>query len=279
MCYYNGQKVTHSEFIRLKSLEKLVANYDFLNRDLQDGFAYSNIAVLKPQFNTPDFDIVPMEWGFIPDTWFGKPLDTREKVNHWRRGYTNTKGVFVPGITTLNAMGEELLLPHKIFRESALERRCLVLSTGFFEWKHVYPKNKRTGLPVKTAVKIPHYITVRDKPYFYMAGVYKSWTDKQTGETVDSVSIVTTAAPEEHIMAKIHNSKKRMPTILNEDLAYEWMFEKSMTETRIRELAVTVYPSEEFEAYTIAKDFKTALEPTEKFAYEELPELNYYKSQ
>ena len=31
MCYYNGQKVTKEEYIRLKHLEKLVANYDFLN--------------------------------------------------------------------------------------------------------------------------------------------------------------------------------------------------------------------------------------------------------
>jgi hypothetical protein len=29
MCYYNGQKVTRVEYIRLKQLEKAVANYDF----------------------------------------------------------------------------------------------------------------------------------------------------------------------------------------------------------------------------------------------------------
>ena len=29
MCYYNGQKVTHAEFIRLKQLEKALAKYDF----------------------------------------------------------------------------------------------------------------------------------------------------------------------------------------------------------------------------------------------------------
>lgn len=273
MCYYNGQKVTHAEFIRLKQLEKLVANYDFLNMDLHDGFAYANIAVLKPMAGVEDFDIVQMEWGFLPDKWFGKPIDTREKAELFRRGYKNVKGVFVPGITTLNAMGEELLLPHKIYRESALERRCLVLSTGFYEWRHVFPKNKRTGEPVKTALKIPHYITLKDKPYFYMAGIWKPWTDTTTGETVDTVSIVTTAAPEGHIMAKIHNSKLRMPTILNEDLGYEWMLDRKMPENRITETALTVYPSEGFTAYTIAKDFKTALEPTEKFVYEDMPEL------
>ena len=29
MCYYNGQKVTRAEFIKLKSLEKAVNKYNF----------------------------------------------------------------------------------------------------------------------------------------------------------------------------------------------------------------------------------------------------------
>jgi putative SOS response-associated peptidase YedK len=271
MCYYNGQKVTHVEFIRLKELEKLVMSYDFLNRDLHDGFAYSNIGVLKAKEAVNDFDIVPMEWGFVPDSWFGRPLDTREKVEEWRRGYKNPSGVFVPGITTLNAMSEELLLKGKIYRESALQRRCLVLSSGFFEWRHFFPTNKKTGKPLKTPLKIPHYITLKAKPYFYMAGIFKPWTDKGSGEMIDTVSIVTTAAPEGHLMATVHNSKMRMPTILNEDLAYEWMFDKAMPESRITEIAKTQYPSEEFTACTIAKDFKTALDPATPFIYEDLP--------
>lgn len=272
MCYYNGQKVTHAEWIRLKQLEKLVANYDFLNTDLHDGFAYGNIAVLKPQAEKQDFDIVQMEWGFVPDTWFGKPLDSREKVELWRRGGKNAQGKFIPGITTLNAMAEEMLLPNKIYRQSALERRCLVLSSGFFEWRHFFPLNKRTGEPLKTSLKIPHYITVKDKPYFFMAGIYKPWIDKSTGETVETVSIVTTAAPEGHLMAKVHNSKMRMPSILNEDLAWEWIFGQ-LDEERISEIAKTLYPSDQMEACTIAKDFKTALEPTAPFVYEDVPAL------
>ena len=48
MCFYNGQKVTHEEFIRLKQLEKKVANYDFLIQQLQIGFYYCLNAVLNP---------------------------------------------------------------------------------------------------------------------------------------------------------------------------------------------------------------------------------------
>ncbi len=270
MCYYNGQKVTQAEFIRLKGLEKLVASYGFLNTDLHDGFVYGNIAVLKSFEGKLDFDIVQMEWGFVPDTWFGKPLDNRLKVDQWRRGYKDAKGKFNPGITTLNAIGEEMLLPNKIYRDSALNRRCLVLSSGFFEWRHHFPANKRTGEPTKTAIKIPHYITLKDKPYFFMAGIYKPWTDKETGETINTVSIITTAAPQGHLMAKVHNSKMRMPCILNENLAWEWLFDP-LSEQRIKEIAFTQFPSDQMQACTIAKDFKEQLEPAKPFVYEDLP--------
>lgn len=81
-----------------------------------------------------------MECVFIPDTWYGKPLDTREKVENCRLGYKDVKGKFFPGITVLNAMGEEMLLPHKIYRSSELERRFLVLSSGFLNGGIIFLK-------------------------------------------------------------------------------------------------------------------------------------------
>ncbi|MGZ5219794.1 MAG: hypothetical protein ACXWC7_06940, partial [Chitinophagaceae bacterium] len=83
------------EFIRLKQLEKAIANYDFLNRDLQVGFDYSMNAVLKPISDQEDFDIVQMEWGFIPSY-----IKTREDVSKMRHGYKDATGKFKPPITT-----------------------------------------------------------------------------------------------------------------------------------------------------------------------------------
>lgn len=265
MCYYNGQKVSHAEFIRLKQLEKKLADYDFLDRDLQIGFNYSDNAVLKKTDDKEEFDIVKMEWGFIPHY-----LKTREDVNKMRNGYKDATGKYRPAIITLNAVCEELLLPGKIYRDATLKRRCLVLSSGFFEWRHIFPLNKKTGLPLKTANKTPYYISVKDKPYFFMAGIWQPWTDKVTGEHVETFSIVTTAANK--LMEQVHNSKKRMPTILNEDLAYEWMF-GNLSEERILEIAATQFPANEMQACTIAKDFREALEPTKVFEYEDVPAL------
>ncbi len=50
-----------------------------------------------------------------------------------------------------------------------------------------------------------------------------------------------------------------MPTILNEDLAYEWLLE-SMSEDRITEVGTTVSPSDHMTACTIVKDFKEQIE-------------------
>jgi putative SOS response-associated peptidase YedK len=265
MCYYNGQKVTREEFIRLKQLEKTVANYDFLSKDLQVGFDYGMNAVLKREPEKQDFDIVQMQWGFNPPY-----LKTREDVSKMRNGYKDANGKFRPGIITLNAVCEEILLPGKIYRDAALKRRCLVLSTGFFEWRHIFPLNKKTGLPLKTAIKYPYYISLKDKGYFYMAGIWQPWTDKSTGEYVETFAVVTTKANK--LMEQVHNSKKRMPTILNDDLAYEWLF-GDLDEKRISEIAAIQYPAEAMEACTIAKDFREVLEPTKPFEYEDVPAL------
>jgi putative SOS response-associated peptidase YedK len=266
MCYYNGVKVSRTEYIRLKALEKAIANYDFLSKPLHIGFDYSGIPVLKRFADKEDFDILEMEWGFLPNY-----LRTREQANNFRFGYKKENGQFQPPITTLNAMGEELLLSKKMYRDAALNRRCLILSTGFYEWRHVYPLNKKTGLPLKTANKYPYSIGVKNADYFFMAGIYNPWKDVETGEFVETCSIVTTEANE--IMAQIHNSKKRMPTILTEDLAWEWMF-GDLTEKRITEIATFQFPAKDMDGCTIRKDFREAYDPTEKFEYEGLQPID-----
>jgi hypothetical protein len=70
-------------------------------------------------------------------------------------------------------------------------------------------------------------------------------------------------------MAQVHNAKKRMPTILNEDLAYECIFGK-LSKERILEIAATQYPAAKMWAHTVAKDFKNALDPTAPFDYGDL---------
>jgi putative SOS response-associated peptidase YedK len=103
-----------------------------------------------------------------------------------------------------------------------------------------------------------------------MAGIFQPWTDKETGETMDTFSIVTTKA--NAFMEQIHNKKKRMPTILTETQAAEWLA-PNLSEHKIMELASSVYDASYMNAYTIDKSFRTASNPIEAFDYPELPGL------
>ena len=68
---------------------------------------------------------------------------------------------------------------------------------------------------------------IKDREYFWIAGIWYPWNDADTGEYVESCAIITTQA--NLVMEQIHNSKKRMPTLLTDELAFDWMF-KTMNE-------------------------------------------------
>lgn len=263
MCYYNGVKIKYNDFIRLKELEHQYP-FEDLSIAVQSGFEYSNWPVIKPTMNG-DWEMVKMEWGFLPFY-----LKDREAVKKYREGYKDEKGKFHTAVITLNAIGEELLAPHKMFRDSALRRRCIVLSSGFYEWRHV-PQIGKSGKILKATLKYPYFIKPAKGNFFLMAGVWQPWTDKETGETMDTFAIVTTKANE--LMAEVHNTKKRMPTILPDDLAWRWLME-DLTENEIKEISAYQFPSELMNAYSIAKDFKTAPDPLAPYEYEDLPPLD-----
>ncbi len=247
MCNFMGFRVTKAQYIELKNVEKQLGTLAALEL-LKDGFKYGSSAVLRKSGPT-DFEIVNMHWEFIP-VW----VKSMEQVKEARK----------QGIPWLNATSEKLL-ESKMFKDAAMKRRCLVLATHFYEWRHYQPEG------AKKAIAYPYVISLIDKEYFFMAGIWQPFTDKETGEMMDTFAIVTTQANE--FMQQVHNTKKRQPTILTEELAWEWMME-DLTPERVKEIASFQMPSENFQAHSIAKDFKTALDPTAEFEYEELPALD-----
>ena len=268
MCYINGVKVSLAEYIRYKQQQKELKHLNnyLHHQPAKKGFDYSDWPIIKPSTDGCDWDIVAMEWGYLPPY-----LKTRADVEKFRKGYVNESGKFITPMTTLNAMSEELLLPNKMYRQSALTRRCLVLSSGFYEHRHVIEIGKK-GLPLKTPKKYPYHITVQSKPFFMIAGIYTPWIDTETGEVKDTFALCTTKA--NPLMEQVHNSKMRMPTILTDELADEWS-NPNLTEKRIIEIATNIYPAEDMSAYTVSKSFLEDADPTEAFVYPQLPELIY----
>lgn len=261
MCYYNGQRVTLDEYIRLKALEREIKNFS-LNKAMVSGFAYSDSHILVPTADRKHFDIVPAHWELIP-----KWVTHKDQLQEFRQGKKDPatgKLLLNPktkkpqtGYNTLNAKGENLL-SSPMYREATLNGRCLILSNGFYEWMHV---GKKT---------YPHHIKIKDKEYFFIAGISQPWTDKETGETFTTFSLVTTAA--NSLMERIHNTKKRQPTILPEDEAFEWLL-GDLSEARIKALATYQIGADMMEAYTIRKDFQSLEDPTEPYEYAELTDM------
>ena len=92
------------------------------------------------------------------------------------------------------------------YRNAYKHRRCLVLADGFYEWR------KEGG------GKTPYFISLADDGPFALAGLWENWTDKETGESVQSTTIVTTEANE--FMSPLHH---RMPVVLEANAAGEWL--------------------------------------------------------
>ena len=251
MCNFMGTRVSKIEFIKLKQIEKALGTLAAMNEleILKDGFRYSNSLIVRKLADN-DIEIVPAHWEFIPV---------------WVKTMDNVKAARKQGIPWLNATSEKLL-ESKMFRIAAIKRRCLVLASLFFEWRHYQPDG------AKKPISYPYKIEIADTDYFYLAGIWQPWTDKETGETMDTFAIVTTKANE--LMQEVHNTKKRMPTILTEELAWQWIM-PNLTEEQINEIASFQIPYQLMTAHTIQKNFKLAEDPLQEFEYAELPPLHF----
>ena len=241
MCYYNSISIPKKgSKIKIKGITKDLPPID---RPLQSGFDYGDWPIIKP--NGDDFEFELAHWELIAP-WVKtekEVVESREKFN------------------TLNATSERLL-ESKLYKNPTLQHRCLVLSSGFYEWRHFKPEHS------KKDIAYPYFVSLKDNPYFFIAGIYQPWIDQETGEEVDTFSIITTKA--NGIMEQIHNKKKRMPTILDEAQASEWL-KPDLSVNRIKELSSNQVDSSLMTYFTLKKDFRTSIDPKEKFEYGELP--------
>ena len=96
-------------------------------------------------------------------------------------------------------------------------KRCVIFADGFYEWKWLDSKGDK---------KQKYLLEFPDSGLFGFAGLYDEWVNKETGEIINSCSIVTTSA--KGIMKEIHNSKLRMPVTLNMHSLTDWLTYKTI---------------------------------------------------
>src|SRR5215475_3154725 len=130
--------------------------------ELRDAFGLPEL----PLDRTPAFNIAPTEpqaivrtpgrlelvrWGLLP-SFARKPGEGARFIN--ARAET---------VATLSA-----------FRDAYRSRRCLVIVSGFYEWRS---EGKR---------KLPFYIHREDRRPFAFGGLWSTWTSRDTGEVIDT---------------------------------------------------------------------------------------------
>ncbi|MFC4360263.1 SOS response-associated peptidase [Halobium salinum] len=155
--------------------------------------------------NEADDEIDQYHWGLIP-FWADEPEE----------GIINARS--------------ETADKKRVFKRAWESRPCLVLSSGFYEWKSA------NGGP-----KQPYRIHRENGPAFAMAGLWDVWEGE--ADTIACVTILTTEPND--LMEPIHN---RMPVVLPENVESEWL---SAGPDARKELCQP-YPEHDLAAYEIS---------------------------
>jgi putative SOS response-associated peptidase YedK len=152
-------------------------------KEVMNGFTYGQVPIITNKY--PD-KIKLFHWGLVPN---------------WAKDNTIRQ-------YTLNAQIETLA--DKPSFKNVVQNRCIVLVDGFYEWEWLDSKGKE---------KQKYLLHHQTHEPFAMGGL---WSVRMMGELMlKTFTIATTPANE--LMSKIHNTKKRMPLILNDDMAYKWL--------------------------------------------------------
>jgi len=157
--------------------------------DLRDAFGLDALPEVIPRYNVPPSEpaaavrvlrgsprrsLEMLRWGLLP------PWAEDAKVGH-----------------KLTLARVETVATTRAFQAALRERRCLVVVSGFFEWK-------RAG----KGPSQPYYVHRKDLRPMALAGLWERWTSRD-GEIVESCAIVTQEARPP--VDAIHD---RMPLVL-----------------------------------------------------------------
>lgn len=181
-----------------------------------NGFSNGNLQIIK--MDEPNV-IHQASWGLVPDWAIHDVKGFRKKSN------------------TLNARSETIF-EKASFKDSAENKRCLILADGFYEPHH------QNGTPV------PHFCYQPSEHYpegdlFLFAGLYNELENNNY-----SATILTTEANQ--FFAEVHNKKKRMPLVLDEFHYEDWLDDISYSE--LNEIMATGFTNKTFKAHPVSRD-------------------------
>ena len=159
-------------------------------------FDVSELPEFLPQYNIapslPVLSIVAVEnhnhavlfrWGLVP--YWAKDKKIGNSLTNARAETVNSKPAF---------------------RNAFKSRRCLMVMSGFFEWRQ------------EGANRQPYYIKRQDDSLLAIAAIWESWQSDDGVETIQSCCLITTEANK--TLNPIHH---RMPVVLDEHAQTIWL--------------------------------------------------------
>jgi len=185
-----------------------------------DGFTHPELMILLNQDGGKMIDL--FKWGLMP-TW-KKPLADMVKLSN----------------STLNAKSETArTLPS--FKNAIVKQRCIIPVNSFFEYKHV------------DGDKLPYLIHPKEHTFFNLAGLYSFYKDPENRDWHKTFTILT--QPANVFMADIHNSAKRMPMMLSNNLIDDWLNPNSPIGL-VDDIMQFTCDDSSLSAYRVARDLK-----------------------
>ncbi len=166
--------------------------------------------VRLPDTSKPQLQM--LQWGLIP-AWAKDP-----KI----------------GYKLINARAETVS-EKPSFRSAFRQRRCLIPTTGFYEWQQVAGSRQ----------KQPYFIGLQDERLFAFAGLYERW-ESPGGDILETCTIITTAAND--LVEPIHD---RMPVILDRNDYNLWL-DPSFGEIGSLQTLLKPYPAVEMKIYPVS---------------------------
>ena len=193
---------TLAEIFELTETPQLPPRYNIAPTDA--------VATVRLPAEDTERELALLRWGLIPP-WAEDPA---------------------VGSRMINARAETVAT-NPAFRSAFRRRRCLIPSTGFYEWQRVERR------------KQPFYIRMRDGLPFAFAGLWEHW-EGPDGAAIQSCTLITTEPSD--LVRPVHD---RMPVILDPKDYELWLDPSVQTPDRLQPL-LRPYPSEQMVAYPVS---------------------------
>jgi putative SOS response-associated peptidase YedK len=196
--------------------------------------------VFDDSYFAPSYNVAPQSWQ--PVVKLGSDSGERElTVMRWGLvPFWSKDGK--AGYSTINAKAETITTS-PLYREAIKRRRCLVPANWFYEWQKPVVKSNQPDKKTKQ----PFAIGLTNESLFAFAGLWETWKDKATGQSLETYTIITTDPNE--LTERIHN---RMPVILRQRDYARWLAPGDPS--RLPVDLLRPFPADEMKAWKVGAD-------------------------